>query len=155
MPLQMSAMLRLSLAFKHSKESMFSVISSLAAKDGCMRSRLDKRLGGGSAAMLAKLSSAQMSRNDKLLHSVLLQPCTLPRDSKRHNPLCAAGSRRPRLPLLRPGCARRDSARRRPRLRIRFNTLITAVSPPPAFTALPSHAPRQTLCFLATHALRL
>ncbi len=88
MPLQMSAMLRLSLAFKQSKESMYSVINSLAAKDGCMRSRLDKRLGGGSAAMLAKLSSAQMSRNDKLLHSVLSQPCTLPLDSKRYNPLC-------------------------------------------------------------------
>jgi hypothetical protein len=85
-PLQMSAMLRLSLAFKQSKESMYSVINSLTAKDGCMRSRLDRRLGGGSAAMLAKLSSAQISRNDKLLHSVLLQPCTLPLDSKRLNP---------------------------------------------------------------------
>jgi hypothetical protein len=70
--LQMSAMLRLCLAFKHSKESMYSVIDSLTAKDGCISSRLDKRLGGGSARMLTKLSSDQISRNDKLLHSVQL-----------------------------------------------------------------------------------
>ena len=150
----MSAMLRLSLAFQHSNECMHSVINSLSAKDGSMRSRLDKRLGGGSAAMLAKLSSAQMSRNDKLLHSVLLQPYTLLLDSKHLKPF-AAVRHSPRLRLLRPRCARRDSPRRRPRLRIRFNTLFTAAPPPPAFTALPSHAPRQTLCFPATHALRL
>ena len=63
-------MLRLCLAFKESKESMYSVINSLRANDGATRSRLDRRLGGGSAAMLAKLSGNQLSHNDKLLHSV-------------------------------------------------------------------------------------
>jgi hypothetical protein len=66
----MSAMLRLSIAFKESKESMYSVLNSLGAHDGSVRRRMDRRLGGGSAAMLAKLSSAQLSQNDKLLHSV-------------------------------------------------------------------------------------
>jgi hypothetical protein len=66
----MSAMLRLSLAFKESKESLYAVLNSLGAKDGATRSRLDKRLGGGSAAMLATLSSSQLSQNDKLLHAV-------------------------------------------------------------------------------------
>ena len=63
-------MLRLSLAVKESRESMYSVINSLSANGGSTRSRMDRRLGGGSGAMLAKLSSDQMSRNDKLLHSV-------------------------------------------------------------------------------------
>jgi hypothetical protein len=67
---QMSAMLRLSLAFKQSKESMYSVLQSLGPKDAAARSRMDKRLGGGTAAMLAKLSCAQLQRSDKLLHSV-------------------------------------------------------------------------------------
>jgi hypothetical protein len=66
----MSAMLRLSLAFKESKESLYAVLNSLGAKNGVTRSRLDKRLGGGSAAMLATLSSSQLSQNDKLLHAV-------------------------------------------------------------------------------------
>ena len=66
----MSAMLRLSLAFKQSKESMYSVLRSLGPKDAAARSRMDKRLGGGTAAMLAKLSCAQLQRSDKLLHSV-------------------------------------------------------------------------------------
>ena len=63
-------MLRLCTAFKESKESMYSVINSLRAKDGATRRRLDRRLGGGSAAMLAKLSGNQLSHNDKSLHSV-------------------------------------------------------------------------------------
>jgi hypothetical protein len=73
MALQMSAMLRLSLAFKDSRESMYSVINSLGAHDAAARKRMDKRLGGGTAAMLAKLSSAQLQHSDKLLHSVLPQ----------------------------------------------------------------------------------
>jgi hypothetical protein len=63
-------MLRLSLAFKQSRESMFSVLQSLGPKDAAARSRMDKRLGGGTAAMLAKLSCAQLQHSDKLLHSV-------------------------------------------------------------------------------------
>ena len=49
---------------------MFSVLQSLGPKDAAARRRMDKRLGGGTAAMLAKLSCAQLQHSDKLLHSV-------------------------------------------------------------------------------------
>jgi hypothetical protein len=87
-------MLRLSLAVKESRESMYSVLNSLGANGGSTRSRMDRRLGGGSAAMLAKLSSNQLSRNDKLLHSVrsnYAASCNPRRHNAPTNPLAAGG----------------------------------------------------------------
>jgi hypothetical protein len=107
MSVQTSPMLRLSLAYKSSRESMYSVLASLDPKSGSTRSRMDRRLGGGAAAMLAQLSSAQISQSDKLLHSVGIVHSFAFRNSTQH---LAAGRYIQRLLLFRRGGSRRSFA---------------------------------------------